>query len=215
MTQLSNKISKFACCVTVIVFHCTRMTWAGPVEETASIEKQTEQLWGKITWGNATNEICAGVSSEAKQAEQRSFQEVRILMRTTKTNGISSFFLPPDHKLARAELQDAKGVLLEPLPGKRLDNGLANEILIKDLPHYPQRPRHGAMPKNEVGLSTYIPEDFWDFSVQATYNIEKVGDYTLKVVVGLYRTTSIDGQSVVRMDLPPVTVHMHLTPSPK
>jgi hypothetical protein len=215
LRQLFNNISRISCCVAVLVFHCARTTSAGPIQDIDSIEKQTEELWGKITWGSATNEIFAGVSCEAKQAEPRSFQEVRILMRTKKTNGISSFFLPPDHKLAKAELRDTTGALIEPLPEKRIDSELAKQILIKDLPHYPRRPRHGPIPKNEVRLDTFIPEVFWDFSVQDVYRIEKEGDYTLRIVVGLYHMTSFDGNSVVRMDLPAVTVRLHLTPSPK
>jgi hypothetical protein len=177
--------------------------------------ERSDTLKTGLVWGEGTNEIWAGVSWETKHAEQQTIQEVKILIQTTKTNGIGSFFLPQDRKLAKVELRDANGVLIEALPGKRPDTVLTNEILIKDLPHTPTYGHHSGMPKNGLQLSPNIPEEFWDFSIQDTYHIENEGDYTLKIVVGLYRTTSFDGKSVVRMDLPPVTVHMRLTPSPK
>jgi hypothetical protein len=215
MAVCGNKRLEMRIGIAALMFTYVQVVLSGVVQDIASIEKQTEEFWGKITWGIATNEIFAGVSCEAKQVEQRSIQEVRIFMGTRKTNGISSFFLPPDHKLAEAELHDKNGALMEPLAGKRLDTELPNELLIKDLPHFPQRPRHSLVPKNEVHLSPNIPKVFWDFSIQDIYEIINEGDYTLNCVVGLYHTTSFDGKSVVRMDLPPVTIHMHLTPSPK
>jgi hypothetical protein len=63
-------------------------------------------------------------------------------------------------------------------------------------------------------LAPNSPGNPWAFSMQDIYSIKKEGDYTFTVCVAIYYITK-DQQSLVRMDLPSVTVHMHLTPSPK
>jgi hypothetical protein len=166
-----------------------------------------------VTWGKPTNEIWAGVNRETKQTNHTSFQEVRILIETTKTNGISSFFLSLGRKLAKFELRDANGTIVEPLPGKRPDAELPREIPMRDFPQSVSRGHHNRPgPLNRLNLSPNIPEIFWNIPIQSSYPIEKEGDYTLTTVVGLYYPPSAEATNVLRMDLPPVTVHLHLTP---
>jgi hypothetical protein len=174
--------------------------------------KGSNSMKSGLIWGKITNEFCVGVDWETAPIGKGFSQEVRILVKTSITNGILGYLLLPNHKLAKAELRDANGVVLVPLKGKKIDGELPQEIQSKDLPHHPARPRHLTSLKNLLFLSPSIPEVFWNFSMQDIYRIEKEGDYTFTIVVAIYHLTS-DGQSAVRMDLSPVTVHLHLTAS--
>jgi hypothetical protein len=122
--------------------------------------------------------------------------------------------VPPEHKLAKAELRDSNGILLVPLKGKNLDADLPQQILNKDLPREPMIGHNGGTPEGRLSFPPNLPVNPWEFSMQDIYRIEKEGNYTFTVCVAIYHFTD-DKQSVVRMDLPSVSVHMYLTASPK
>jgi hypothetical protein len=165
-------------------------------------------------WGPISNHFAAGLFCESVDRSQRPFQELKIAVKTTKTNDLWGYLMPPSHKLAKVELRDAAGTLLTPLKGKKLDGDLPHQIWANTLPR-DSLIRHTA--SGSVGpleLLHNLPVCPWDVSIQDTYRIEKEGDYTLSVTVAIYHFTS-DEQTVVRMDLPPVTALVHLTPSQK
>jgi hypothetical protein len=128
--------------------------------------------------------------------------------------------VPPGEKLAKAELREANGVLVVPLRGKKLDDDLPLQIKTKDLPRYPQDldPQGGrgagGLIKNRLWISPNLPSRFSEFYIRDIYHIEKEGDYTFTFIVSIYHLTN-DKQAVVRMDLPSLSVQMHLTASPK
>jgi hypothetical protein len=206
MGHLSNRKANAVCCVAAVMLGFVLVTLGDPPEDGRSLAKG-------LLWGQATNQLWAGVGWETRRVEQGSFQDVRILIQSTITNVILSYLLPPDHKLAKAELRDANGVLLAPLKGIDLDGDLPRQIPSKDLPHFPARAHHLASLRNRLQLSPNIPKASWNFSMQDVYRIEQEGDYTFTVVVGLYHLED-EGESAVRMDLPPVTAKMHLSRSP-
>jgi hypothetical protein len=208
MKCLLNKMSITAVCTAGLLLVLFGVVLAGPNEGMDSPR-------AGFASGESTNGLQAEISWETKQDEQQSFQNVRISILTRRTNGVAGYLLPPSRKLAKAELRDKTGASIEAVSGKRLDDELAQQIAVKDLPHFPPRAHHTnlTMPKNMLGLSANIPHVLWDFPIQDIYRIEHEGDYTFNIVVGVYYF--VNAQSVERMDLPEVTIHMHLTPTAK
>jgi hypothetical protein len=208
MRSIFNKASNICFCVAALMHGAAVASQADSPEDGSAVAKG-------LVWGEVTNQLWAGVGWETRPFEQGSLQDVRILIQTAMTNGIGGYFLPPEHTLANAELRDAKGALLVPLHGKQLESDLPGQIRVSDLPRSPPRGIHHpvGMLLNGLHLTPKLPETLWNFSIQDIYRIEQEGDYTFTVVVALYHITN-DGELVVRIDLPPVTVKMHLGPSP-
>jgi hypothetical protein len=209
MKCLFNKSSSVLYYAAPLLLGCVLAAGADPSAGSGALS-------GKIVWSDVTNKFCAGVAWFSTDHGKGVIQVARILLKTTQTNAGWGYFMPPEGKLAKAELRDAQGVLVVPLLGKKLEGQLPHQTLLKDWPREPARGFHNPGGAPTGGLSfpaDNLPVRFSDFSMQDIYRVESEGDYTFTVFVALYHFID-DQQSLVRIDLPSVTVHMHLTPSP-
>ncbi len=208
-----NKVLNVTYCVAALMFGCILATGADQPKSSVSLTD------GEV-WGDMTNQWCAGVAWETMSLGNRIVQNVSIAIKTSKTNGMSDYFVPPKKKLAKVELRDSQGMLLVPLKGKNLVGELPQQILIKDWPRYPADPDPrggrgvGGLLEGRLFLAPNSLAVPWGFYMQDMYRIEKEGDYTFTVCMAIYHFTN-DKQSVVRMDLPCVSIPMRLTPSHK
>ena len=164
-------------------------------------------------WGPVSNQFSAGLFWQTTDRGQGALQGLKIVVKSTKTNELWGYLAPPTHKLAKVELRDSDGSLVTPLKGKKLDGDLPRQIRATALPQESLIRRSASGPEGPLELLPNLPVCPWEVSIQDIYHIEKEGDYTLSVTVAIYHFTP-DEQSVVRMDLPPVTAHLHLTASP-
>lgn len=201
------RIWKIASWATALAVGCFLTTRAGPAEAGGSVK------YGEA-WGATTNQFCAGIFWATMDFGKGVFQDVDIVVKTSKTNAMWDYLIPPGRKLAKVELRDAQGVLLVPLKGKKLDGDLPQRILTKDLPRVPRFGHSGGFLEGWLILGPNLPDRPWQFPMQDIYRIEKEGEYTFTVNVAIYHFMP-DQQSVVRMDLPPVSTNIHLTPSGK
>jgi hypothetical protein len=157
------------------------------------------------TWGEETNGFRAGVNWELS-----SKMEVRFIVLTSKTNVWWNYVAPPGKKFAKFELRNARGILLTPINGDKLDGELPQRILSEDLPQRPAIGHHARTIDNPLLLDAGSPGLFRDVVIQNVYRIEQEGDYTLTGCIAIYEFAP-DRQSVSRIDLPCVTVKLHLT----
>ncbi len=208
MAHIFTNASNITFCAAALMLACVSSTEADTSEDILSTTRGEG-------WGTATNQLCAGVDWFPVDEGRTAYQVVKIAIKSSKTNATLDYLVRPDDKLAKVELRDETGVLLVPLKGKKLDGDLPQQLTAKDWPREPERPRHaGGALQGRLVLDPHVLAVHWEFVVQDIYRIEKEGDYTFAVRVALYHFT-YDKKSLVRMDLPSVTVHMHLTPSHK
>jgi hypothetical protein len=173
-----------------------------------------------LVWGKAdTNNIRAGVYPHGLP----NATSVTVYVTAKGTNANWSYLAPPGFKFSKMELRDAHGVIITPLQGKNLYGNLAQHIALKDLPRLPksgtdERGSGGGLRDWLVGR----PAILQDFSLQRSYRIEKEGDYKLSICAAIYgfspdyetvKRSPSDEQFVTRVDLPCVTVKIHLAPS--
>jgi hypothetical protein len=164
-----------------------------------------ELLSPQMAWGEETNGIRAGVDWGLSDK-----MSVRVVVLSFKTNETWLYVAPPGKEFRTFELRDARGVLLAPLNGKKLDGELPQQILAKNLPYRPASGIHHRKTLDNWLLIGYgQPVIFRDVDLQDVYQIAQEGDYTLTVCVAIYRFAP-DQQSVLRIDLPPVTMKIHL-----
>jgi hypothetical protein len=173
--------------------------------DTNALPLPKELLSSHMAWGEETNGVCAGIDWELSDK-----MNVRVVVLTFKTNVAWNYVAPPGKKFMAFELWDARGVLLTPLGGKKLDGELPQRILTKDLPYRPASGiHHRRTVDNRLLIGYGQPVIFRDVGIQDVYRIAQEGDYTLTVSVAIYKFAP-DEQSVWRMDLPPVTAKIHL-----
>ncbi len=164
--------------------------------------------WG--TWGAETNEICAGILLSPNPQNNTDFDSVSVYILTSKTNVFWDYLGPPNMKFARFELKDSNGVVAAPKWwGIKLVSELPQRITKEDLPVDRGRWK---MLVNELCLKAGTPSRFKDFNIHDVYQIKKEGDYTLSVGVAIYQFAP-DRKAVSRLDLPCVTIKIHLKPS--
>jgi len=161
-----------------------------------------------IVWGNETNGFCVGVLPEDKSEKSTIKQSVRVFILTSKTNAMWNFLLAPTNKLQRLELRNQGGHLITPMRGKQLDGDLPAIIFEEDLPTTPVQVH---LKREWLVVSPGRPRPIKEFSIQDVYRIDEQGDYALQVCVAIYQFAS-DRKSLSRVDLPCVTIRLHLTP---
>jgi hypothetical protein len=210
MKSFSNKVWIIAFCGVALMLRC----YLGQGAETMNDGAKHES--GEV-WGTFSNEFCSGLAWELSDNGRGGYQdEVVILVKTSRTNGLENYFGLPWGQVVQAELRDANGALVLPIKGKKLDAGeLPQRILAKDWPRTPPQGRNGG--GLLVNYLMYCPKDrpvSWPFSMQDIYHIQKDGNYTFTIWMALYRYTD-DKQAMVRFDLPSVSLRMHLVPSAK
>jgi len=177
--------------------------------DTDAVPLPKEVLGPQTAWGVETNGFRAGVC----WFETSGKMNIRTTVLTFKTNATWNYVAPPGKKFLKCELRDARGMLLTPLKGKKLDGEFSQVILTKDLPHSPAVGLHTpSMIENLLVLPAGLPGPFRHFFIEDVYRIDQEGDYTLTVCVAIYRFAP-DRQSVSRIDLPPVTAKIHLRES--
>jgi hypothetical protein len=163
-----------------------------------------------VTWGADTNLLCAGVRCLERGSGTHHSQSFRVVVLTSKTNALPKFVAPPARKLRSLELRGPDGNAI-PLR-KSVTSEMPQKISVKDLARTPETPRSAGI-LERVYLKPRIPEAIApDFRLQDVFYLKEDGDYILTVGVTLYEL-ALDAQSVSRVDLPKVTVKLHLTKS--
>lgn len=175
--------------------------------DTNSIPKELREP--AITWGNDTNDLCAGLFVSQNNNPAPPIQTIDVFVLTSKTNAMWNYVEAPGNKFAKLELRDTNGVVIPPLKGKKLDDDLPQKIVEEDLPTTPASIH---LRRAWLMLPPSVPEPLKDFNIQDVYRITNAGDYTLKICVAIYQFAP-DRKSVLRIDLPCVTTKIHLTPS--
>jgi hypothetical protein len=198
---LINKVSITTCCAAGLM-----------IGTLFAADSKTPKIGGPLTygeaWGAVTNEFSAGIRWWTMPTKD---EVLNIYIKTSNTNAEWGYFVPADYKLAKAELRDTNGVLLIPIKGKELDGELPEMILYKDFPRLPAK--HAHQPPGQLFGSLLLrpnePTLFWEHFMHDIYHIEKDGEYTLTICVSLYHMTD-DQKAFMRMDLPSVSIPMHL-----
>jgi hypothetical protein len=171
-------------------------------------------IGAQTAWGAETNGFRAGVNCELfDRGISRVSEGVQVVVLTAKTNTAWEYLAPPGKRFRTFELRDASGALVPPLKGKRLDAELPMRLLRKDLPYSRAIGHHARMLENWLMIAPGEPTLIRDFFVDDVYRVEREGDYTLCVGVAIYKLDP-DGQSLSRIDLPPVKMRIHLRQSP-
>jgi len=163
-------------------------------------------------WGEKTNEIRAGLFWSDEVDSGIKAQDVVVLILTSITGIEQDYVKPPNGKFAKFELRDSNGKVIAPVHGKELDSKLPQIIQAKDLPRIPEFGRNAPM---LVGILPLFQNRAWslkEFRIPDVYQIKNDGDYTITVWPTIYHFSS-DNQYVTRVDLPPVSMKIHLTPS--
>jgi len=164
-------------------------------------------------WGEKTNEIRAGLFWNDEVDDGIKSQDIDVLVLTSITGIEQDYVKPPSEKFAKFELQDSNRVVIVPLRGKELDGKLPQIIQSGDLP---QTPKSG----HPILIGILLPLDqnrAWplkEFRIQDAYQIKNEGNYTITVWPTIYHFSS-DDQFVTRVDLPRVSMKIHLNPSPE
>jgi hypothetical protein len=184
-----------------------------------------------IIIGNAgTNKVMAGVYTMGDQfnfevkimAVPASFQASRPLLEFQPDPELGAFLKPPgDAKFSKVELRDPDGKVLAPL--QKQDGSLPPRIQVGTFPRYPGQEKYAGNMSFRDGLRR-SPSELGDFIIQNAYRIEKEGDYTLTVCCAIYilpynghPPANVDNDkyqtlSATRVDLPCVTIKIHLAP---
>jgi hypothetical protein len=178
---------------------------AGAEGNTNAVLLPKDLISPHTAWGEETNGVRAGVDWELSDK-----MDVQVFVLTFETSAMWNYIAPPGKTFMKFELRDAQGGLLTSLKGKKLDGELPQRIPTKDLPFRPASGfHHRSTIDNRLLIGRGQPIIFRDVVIQDVYRIEQEGDYTLTVRVAIYKFAA-DEQSVFRMDLPPVTVKIHL-----
>jgi hypothetical protein len=121
----------------------------------------------------------------------------------------NSYIGPPDGKLAKCELRDSKGTLAPWAKGIPLDAQLQSRIAVDALPRW----HPGGGLRNRLGFLTNSPPAIIaEFKLRDVFRIEKEDDYGLTICPSIYKFET-NGQYVVRLDLPCVSMRLHVKPS--
>jgi hypothetical protein len=165
-----------------------------------------------FVWGEMTNELRAGVGCVEEVRNGSALQHFQVFIVDLKTNDDLGCVKPPNDRLARFELQDSNRVVILPEIGKELAAEMPQTIQSQDLPRTPKFGRNNPVLIGFLPLSQNIPILLKEFYIQDAYQIKDEGDYTATIWPTIYRF-STNKQFVVRMDFPPVSMKIHLTPS--
>jgi hypothetical protein len=135
-----------------------------------------------------------------------------VLVLTSITGIEQDYVKPPSEKFSKFELLDSNGVIIAPLRGKELDGKLPQIIQSDDLPKTPKFGRNAPILKGKLPLYQNRAWPLKEFRIPDAYQIKNDGVYTITVWPTIYHLSS-DNQFVTRVDLPPVSMKIHLTPS--
>lgn len=199
-----NKVNAFVYIMSMFAF----TTWAAV--DTNSIPE--EYINSHSVWGVATNEVRAGLAWSKEVRDQMILQDFVVMVLTSKTNAVFSYVKPPNEKFAKFELRDSKGALLVPRRGLALDGQMPETIQLADLPKTPKFGRNNPLLAGALHLFQNRPVPLKIFDIQDVYQVEAEGDYTLTVWPTIYQL-STNQQFVNRIDIMPVSMKVHLSPS--
>ena len=170
-----------------------------------------------LVWGDETNGFRIGITGGDSAGK-----DIMVFVAGPGTNSVIlgpgshkewRYLAPPNVKFTKVELCDTNGIIVDPLKGKRLDGNLPPKIPVKDLPRSPVR---GTKERGSGGgLRDWLignPAKLQEFSIKDFYQIEKEGDYILRVYPVIYMFGT-NMEYVDRVDLPCVTTKVHLAPS--
>jgi hypothetical protein len=166
-----------------------------------------------FVWGGVTNGLRAGVGWAEAVRNGSTFQLVQVFVVNSGTDGDWGYVKPPNERFAKFELLDSNGVIIVPRHGMELAGQLPQTIQSKDLPRTPRFGRNNPVLSGLLPLHQNVPFLFREFIIQDAYQIKSQGGYALTIWPAIYHF-STNKQAVARIDLPPVSVKIHLTSSP-
>ena len=128
MTKLLREKVTVSCWIPILLLSCIRVFAGGSNDIPAWFIKP-----GSV-WGDETNRVCAVVELQGRQDSQ----QVTAFLVSSDTNANWQYVAPPKVKFTKVELRDTNGVVVNPVPGRRLDGNLPARIPIKELPRNPK-----------------------------------------------------------------------------
>jgi hypothetical protein len=159
-------------------------------------------------WSDETNKLRTGVWRSLGSL----VNEVDILVLSSTNAGLV-YVYPPSGKIPKLELQDTNGLKIQPIKSK-MDGKLPQRLSADDLRVYHSDGLfmgHGVKYKYLM-LGRDAPHLLKEFTIGDVYEIKKEADYKLTVFPVIYKFET-NGQYADRIDLPPVSVKIHLMPS--
>ncbi len=174
-----------------------------------------ELLDPRAIWGGETNGLCSAILCGDVARRHSRFQEIHVEVVTASTNALYFHYVAPpggrpdQRKLRAIELRGPDGQLIVPRPRKSLVATLPETVLARDLAKEPRRPSGF---RDTLLMPVGIPLELARFVIQEHYDLEVDGEYRLKIWPALYEFDARHTKAI-RVDLPPVTAKIHLTPS--
>ena len=159
----------------------------------SGIWKETTNGWRVMVYAWNTNTFSPTVS-------------VAVGSRSVNSGG--GYFKSYNGKFTKFELVDSKGAVIKPMRWKSMEYQFPIRISDENFPKWPD----GGL-KYLFGFSSNGPPvDLNDVKLFSVFRVEAEGDYILTVSPVIYRHEANAG-FLDRVDLPTVTIKMHLRPS--
>jgi hypothetical protein len=169
------------------------------------VSTNIDEVWPGV-WKETTNGLRIQLYCWATNTAQ---PWVSISVGSVVFNSGASFVGPPSGKFAKFELRDADGVIVPPKRGVVMEGELLRRISIKELPRWPYGD-HG-LRNHLVWVTNGAPAQLQELKITDVCRVQKEGDYSLTVCAVVYKFGG-NWDYLDRLDLPPVTTRIHLTP---